>query len=346
VFKDISLDELFEFQNKGIQVVDVRSPSEHEDGKIPGSINIPVFDDEERAEVGTLYKQVGPDAAKNRGIEIISKKLPDFIRAFDAIAGEKIVYCWRGGMRSKIAATMIDLAGTKSFRLIGGYRTYRNWVVEKLASIDFQPKFYTLNGYTGIGKTKILSQLKEDGLPVIDLEGMANHRGSIFGHIGLKPHNQKTFDALLVHELIRHQYSPYVLIEGESQRIGKVLIPDFIMEKKNAGFQFYIEMPMEERVKHIMEDYEPWKFHDNCMEAFHIIKKRIHTPVAKEIEESLNARLYEKAVQLLLEYYYDPRYSYSINEYAKENTIIIQAKNIKDAVTKIKQALAKDYVLQ
>ncbi|WP_102029370.1 tRNA 2-selenouridine(34) synthase MnmH [Salirhabdus sp. Marseille-P4669] len=338
MFKDISLEELFTKQKNGVTVVDVRSPSEHKDAKIPWSINIPVFDDRERAEVGTLYKQAGPEAAKERGIEIISRKLPSFVKQCEAIKGEKVVYCWRGGMRSKIAATMIDLAGTTAHRLSGGFRTYRNWVVDTLNNMDFKPTFYVLNGFTGIGKTKILQQLKDEDYPVIDLEKMAQHRGSIFGQIGLEPNNQKTFDSLLVHELIRYQDAPFVLIEGESKRIGKVLLPDFLLQKKNEGIQLYIELPIEERVKQILEDYSPDEHREECLSAFQRIKKRIHTPIAKEIEEDLLNGSFDVAVRLLLEYYYDPRYKHSISQYADEKTIIIKARNKHEAVEKVKSA--------
>lgn len=342
MFKDITLAELRRKQKEeGVAVVDVRSPSEHEDAKIPGSINIPVFNDEERAEVGTLYKKVGPEAAKMRGIEIISQKLPNFIREFEKIKGEKIVYCWRGGMRSKIAATMIDLAGTDAYRLIGGFRTYRNWVTETLENMKVNPTFYVLNGYTGIGKTKILQHLKEEGYPVIDFEKMAQHRGSIFGHVGLKPNNQKAFDSLLVEELLKYKDEPFILVEGESKRIGKVVIPDEILKKKAEGIQLYLEMPIQERVKHIIEDYEPWNYKENCLEAFHIIKKHIHTPIAKEIEECLLQDDFHTAVELLLQYYYDPRYNHSIKHYANGDPIVIQAKNSNDAANQIKNLLAK-----
>ncbi len=333
VFQDISIDELLDLKSKGeITLIDVRSPSEYKDATIPGSLNIPLFNDEERAEVGTIYKQTSPQAAKERGLEIFSAKLPAFIKDFAQIEGKKAVFCWRGGMRSRTSATVLDLMGIKAYRLEGGYRTYRNWVVEKLNSFDLKPKVYVLNGNTGSGKTTILHRLRKKGYPAIDLEGMANHRGSIFGQMGLKPHNQKTFDALLFQDLERFQSSPYILIEGESKRIGKVLLPDFLVEKKEQGIQLFIDMPIEERITHILEDYQPWNHREECIEAFDRIKRRIHTPIAKQIEEDLEAENFRAAVGLLLEFYYDPLYERSANQYPEDLKVTLKVKNVDEAV--------------
>lgn len=339
MFHDIELDDLLALQQQEAHtIIDVRSPKEFNESTIPGSVNIPVFNTEERAEVGTIYKQNGPEAAKKRGLEIFSAKLPEFIEAFRKIDTPKTVFCWRGGMRSKTAATVLDLIGIRANRLNGGFRTYRQWVVnqlEKLEEEEFKPDLYVLNGYTGTGKTAILKQLAQKGYPVINLEGIANHRGSIFGHIGLEPNNQKEFESQLVQKLLHYQDVPFVFLEGESKRIGKVTIPKFFYEKKENSTQLFIDMPMEERIQNILDDYEPWNVPDAFMEAFQIIKKRIHTPIAKQIEEDLEAGRYASAVSLLLEYYYDPRYEHAVEQYPKENKIHIEVTNVEEAVWEI-----------
>ncbi|WEG14939.1 tRNA 2-selenouridine(34) synthase MnmH [Pullulanibacillus sp. KACC 23026] len=341
MFQDITMERLLELKDNGeMTVIDVRSPSEYKEATIPGSLNIPFFSDDERAEIGTLYKQVSKEAAKERGLEIVSKKLPSFVNEFSKIEGRKTVFCWRGGMRSRTTATVLDLMGIHVYRLTGGYRTYRNWVVEQLNNFEIHQKIYVLNGKTGSGKTKILHQLKKEGLPVLDLEGYANHRGSIFGQIGLEPHNQKTFDALLIQELFQHQNAPFLLFEGESKRIGKVLLPDFLVKKKEEGIQILIELPIEERIRHILEDYQPWEHKEMCLDAFLRIKKRIHTPIAKQIEEDLISENYASAVRLLLEFYYDPLYNYSTERYPDEQKITLKATNISEAAQLILDYLA------
>lgn len=338
MFQDITLDKLFTLENKQeLALIDVRSPSEYKDATIPGSYNIPLFTDEERAEVGTLYKQVSKEAAKERGLEIVSAKLPQFIQQFRQMdAEQKAVFCWRGGMRSRTTATVLDLMGIHAYRLQGGIRAYREWVVKTLEEIDFKPEAFVLNGYTGTGKTIILQRLEQEGHPILDLEGMANHRGSVFGQIGLEPHNQKTFDALLVEKVLRLQASPYVLLEAESKRIGKSVLPEFLLKKKEQGTQIFIDMPLEERVQNILEEYRPWEHHDQCLEAFRIIKKRIHTPIATQIDNDLQAGHYESAVSLMLDYYYDRRYEHAAEQYPDDRSVTIQVKNVDEAVQVIR----------
>ncbi|MTH54248.1 tRNA 2-selenouridine(34) synthase MnmH [Bacillus mangrovi] len=340
MFQDLQVDQLLEMQNeKKITAVDVRSPSEYREATIPGALNIPLFNDEERAEIGTIYKQVGVQAAKDRGLEIVSAKLPEFIKTFSAIPGHKAVFCWRGGMRSRTSATVLDLMGLKTFRLDGGVRAYRRWVVDKIETIDFQPDAYVLNGYTGSGKTWLLHRLKEQGYPVLDLEGMANHRGSIFGQIGLEPHNQKTFDSLLMKDTLPLQTSPFVVLEAESKRIGKAVLPEFIAKKKEQGTQLFLDIPRAERARFLVEDYKPWEHHDECMKAFNRIKTRIHTPAAAQIKASLQSGDYTEAVELLLEYYYDPRYEHTAQRYPEENRIMISVENAEDALGELVKVL-------
>lgn len=336
MFQDITLQDLFNKQNNEPHtVIDVRSPKEYHDATIPGSINIPVFTDDERSEVGTLYKQTGQEAAKERGLAIFSAKLPEFIAAFNQIETPKTVFCWRGGMRSKTAATVLDLMGIEVKRLTGGYRTYRQWVVGMLDNPEFKPDVLVLNGNTGSGKTALLKQLSQKGYPVLDLEGMASHRGSIFGQIGLQPSNQKKFDSLLVQEMLRYQDASFVLLEGESKRIGKVTIPEFLYNKKEQGLQLFIDLPVDERVRNILDDYQPWNSPDKFLEAFRLIKKRIHTPIAAEIDHDLQNGNYHNAVKQLLEYYYDPKYEHSAKQFPNGRKIHLQATDSNDALLQI-----------
>ncbi|WP_153731047.1 tRNA 2-selenouridine(34) synthase MnmH [Sporosarcina obsidiansis] len=329
--RDITLTEALDLQQRqSYTLVDVRSPKEYQEATIPGSLNIPIFNDEERAEVGTLYKQVGKQAAKDRGLEIFSQKLPSFIEAFKQIDTPITIFCWRGGMRSKTAVTVLDLMGIHANRISGGIHTYRQHVVQCLEE-PFIPQLIVLNGYTGSGKTRILHKLMEDGFPVIDLEGMAGHRGSIFGQIGVKPNNQKKFEILLAEKLVQYANERYVFIEGESKRIGHVHMPQAIYEKKEQSPQWIIQLPTEVRVEEIISEYEPWKRPAQFLEAFQHIQKRIHHPIAAQIKSDLETGQFAEAIEQLLIHYYDPQYEYSVARFAMSGEHVIQAKTVQEA---------------
>lgn len=340
MFQDIAIEDLTALREAGnLVTIDVRSPSEYADATIPGSLNIPLFNDEERAEIGTIYKQVSVQAAKERGLEIVSAKLPSFIKAFALIPGKKAVFCWRGGMRSRTSATVLDLMGIRTNRIEGGYRAYRQWVVSRLEEFELAPPAWVLHGNTGTGKTAILRKLHELSYPVLDIERLAGHRGSIFGNIGLKAHNQKTFDGLLVDELSRLGQAPYFLMEAESKRVGKVVLPDRLVAKKEEGKHIWLELPLEARVSHLLEDYQPWDHQEACLQSFRLIKARIHTPIAAEIEWALQHEEYRMAIELLLIHYYDQRYAHSDTSYDADNRTVIKAGSVDEAVAEIQQLL-------
>lgn len=340
MFQDIRIEDmLIRKKNGDLVAVDVRSPSEYRDGTVPGSLNIPLFNDEERAEIGTLYTRVSVQAAKDRGLEIASAKLPALVKEFQSIPGEKGVFCWRGGMRSRTVATVLSLMGIRVYRLEGGYREYRRWTTARLEQLSHRSwPAYVLQGLTGTGKTTILQALQTEGYPVADLEGMAGHRGSIFGAVGLPANNQKTFDALLVERLEALQQSPWIVLEAESRKIGKIEVPEFVMRSKEEGKTILLELPLTERAKHIVEEYQPQIHGEQLLKAYRIIKERIHTPIAKDIELKLLSGRYEEAVMLLLEYYYDPLYRHSDSLY-KEDPVVVKAETVAEALERVREVL-------
>lgn len=323
MFSDITIEELLDLRkHREITLIDVRSPQEYADFTIPGSLNIPLFDDQERKEVGTLYTQVSVQVAKDKGLELVSAKLPSFIKRFEALPGRRAVFCWRGGMRSRTTATVLSLMDIHVYRLTGGIRAYRRWVTETLPDLELRSEAIVLNGYTGTGKTEILQRLADKGQPVLELEALAGHRGSIFGHVGLAPNNQKTFESLLLEQALELQKHPHFWMEAESQRIGKVVLPEWLMAAKDRGRQFVIELPMEERVRNILQQYRPHENSVECRTSFERMRKHIHTPVAAAIDAGLREERYEEAIRLLLEYYYDPRYKHSLSNYGDRATVI------------------------
>ncbi|MBO8172748.1 MAG: tRNA 2-selenouridine(34) synthase MnmH [Bacillaceae bacterium] len=306
--------------------IDVRSPVEFEEATIPGAINIPLFSNEEREKLGIVYKQEGPEKAKWLAMEWVSPRIPQLmasIKKWQDQGHVPVIFCWRGGMRSKAVATFAGYAGLQVYRLHGGYRSFRQHVVKSLSAELAPARFIVLHGLTGIGKTQILHKLQEKNQPILDLEGMAHHRGSVFGEIGIhRPGNQKTFDGLLFHHLLRLKNQPYIFMEAESKRIGRVILPDFLLDKKKKGLHVLLTAPLSVRVERTYQEYvepyqdEPW-FEQRVAHAFKTIEKRLSPDVRKECEQCMIEKDYRRLIHLLFEHYYDPRYQHKFSEYSE-----------------------------
>jgi len=239
-------------------LVDLRSPGESKAASIPGAVNIPLFSDDERAAVGTVYRREGPPAAKKVGLALVSPKLPWLVETILSGAGtrEILLYCWRGGMRSNSLAAVMDAIGFPVRCLVGGYKAFRRLVVRGLAGTSLQVPVFVLNGLTGVGKTMVIRRLAGLGVPALDLEEMAGHRGSVFGGIGLgAPRTQKDFEALLFLELWKHRKARYLVVEGEGRRIGPVVLPDFLITNMQGGPRILLEANLEVRVARILAEY-------------------------------------------------------------------------------------------
>ncbi|MEK4146091.1 tRNA 2-selenouridine(34) synthase MnmH [Robertmurraya sp. FSL W8-0741] len=316
---DRTVEEFLNHQEIYIPV-DVRSPGEFQDSRIPNAINVPLFTDEERSEIGTLYKHEGQKAAKWRAMELVSPKLPSLleeIREIEKTNRKPLLYCWRGGMRSQSIAHFAMMSGLHIQRLEGGYRAYREYIVDRIPTM-LPKQAVVIYGLTGTGKTEILHRLKEFGYPVLDLEGYANHKGSVFGAIdGHQPYNQKMFDALLFEDLQCIANSPYFFMEGESKRIGHAVQPQELYEKKENGIHIRIVSDLQSRVERIYEQYveETDAFHARVEYALGRIIKRIKPEeIQKKIQHCLAEKNYREMIQLLIVHYYDPRYDNKINE--------------------------------
>ena len=274
--KQIAIEEL---NDKDDLYIDVRSPAEYAEYCLPNAMNIPLFTNEERVKVGTTYKQKSRDEAIELGLTIYAPKLEAFYKRLKDLQQEMpnrrmVVYCWRGGMRSKTVAGTVGLLGVRCCQLKGGIRSFRKVVQEGLASEAVKKREYLIvAGHTGSRKTEILHLLQERGYPVIDLEGLAGHRGSVFGHIGVSPNSQKQFEYLLLKRLKEIEDSTYVIIEGESKRLGRVVIPDFILKGKENGKRIELIYPFWSRVEYIYRTYQPHLHKEKIQEAIGKISK-------------------------------------------------------------------------
>ncbi|MEH7075362.1 tRNA 2-selenouridine(34) synthase MnmH [Neobacillus drentensis] len=323
--KEMIVEELFTIKNPII--IDIRSPIEFKDGAIPGAINVPLFTDEERQIIGTIYKQEGQAIAKWKAMEMVSPKIPVLLQTIKNYVSndtELIIHCWRGGMRSKAVVTFLEFAGIYAWRLEGGYKAYRHYILEQLPTM-LPKKAVVLHGLTGVGKTEVLKILKTRGYPILDLEEMAGHRGSIFGTIGLGDgHNQKTFDSLLFKGLQEISEAEYFLVEAESKRIGKAVQMEELMDKKMRGININLNTPIEQRVKHLVSEYvypykdEPWYIEQISGGIEKVLRRIKAIDTRNSLIKTLTDRNYPEMIRILLEDYYDPRYDHAKQEYEGE----------------------------
>lgn len=260
----LTVEEFLKLAKRNL-VFDVRSPSEYVHAHIPGAINIPLFEDEERKVVGTDYKQVSREAAIKTGLTYFGPKMRSMVEQVEACHKAArsegrvvLVHCWRGGMRSGAVAWLLDLYGFKVYTLDGGYKAYRNWALGKFAEpFDFK----VIGGYTGSGKTMVLQELGKNGETIIDLEGMAVHKGSAFGDIaGHKQPSQEMFENILALRLAeatqrQNELGGEIWIEDESQRIGLVNLPAPLWQAMRKAPVYFLEIPFEERLANIVDEY-------------------------------------------------------------------------------------------
>ncbi len=345
MFSELTFEELKD--RKDLVWIDVRSEGEFEESMIPGSFNVPLFNNEERAKIGTIYKQASPDRARWVGLEIASQKLPALVKAVIELTAGKtpVIYCWRGGMRSKTVATILDLMGISAIRLTGGYRGYRQYVTgsfESMKAADLPP-LIVIHGMTGVGKTTLLRLLAGEGEPVLDLEGLARHRGSVFGGIGLNPANQRQFDSLLYDELQSLRGKPYLLMEAESKRVGRVTVPDFLMDAKKTAINVELVAPISVRIMRTLDQYklaDDEAFHESVERAIIFIQKRFSPDLRQRVYEWLDARAYEPLIGALLEEYYDPRYEYARRDYERP-FLMVDATNLHEASAHLRNELLR-----
>ncbi|NLC10848.1 MAG: tRNA 2-selenouridine(34) synthase MnmH [Firmicutes bacterium] len=321
--------------------IDVRSPAEYEKEHIAGAINIPLFDNEERKRIGILYKHISKGEAQKEGLKIASSKLPALVQEIEkASSGRKaVLYCWRGGMRSKSISHILDLLNIPSYHLLGGYKAYRRYIYQALQNYKLNQKLVVLHGLTGVGKTRLLQMLKDDGQPVLDLESLAGHRGSVFGHIGLPPQtSQKNFDALLYQELQMLSPYPYWILEGEGKKIGNIFLPPFLVKSMLEGYHLLLEAPLEIRVSRLVEEYTPLTEKDKkkAFEALATLANRLGQKRIDIMKNYLRENKLEQFIAELCCYYYDQLY----HDSKKSKNLfhaVIDASCLDEAADKVKK---------
>jgi len=319
-------------------VIDVRSPSEYIAGHIPGAVNIPLFNDYERAAVGTKYKQEGRIPAILEGLRLsgtaMSEKLELAVK--EAKAGQLLVHCWRGGMRSESMAWLFSLGDIDTMVLEGGYKSYRHHLLE---SISENRKMIVLGGMTGSGKTHIIRFLEESGEQVIDLEGIAHHKGSAFGSLGQLPQpTTEQFANNLFTDWRKLNRDVRFWVEDESRNIGTVFIPDgFYLNMQNTPV-IALKMEVKTRLPRLMKEYSVYPA-ETLKASILKISKRLGGDKTKEAIDAVEKGDIAKAIEISL-CYYDKAYHYGLTRKNEKNIISVETDtdNVETNAMKILEA--------
>jgi tRNA 2-selenouridine synthase len=340
VLKKISVTKFLNLAET-IPVIDVRSPSEFTLGHIPGAINIPLFNDLERVSVGTKYKKEGRVPSIIEGLNktgpLLSSKLELALRS--ATEGKLLVHCWRGGMRSEAMAWLFSLGGIEAQVLEGGYKSFRQHI---LADIDVKRKMIILGGLTGSSKTHILKCIKQSGHLVIDLESLANHKGSAFGALG-QPQQPSTehFANILFHELKKVDNSIPFWVEDESRNIGSVFMPDGFYYNMQESPVIVILMDVKLRLPRLIEEYSKYPA-ETLKDSVTKISKRLGGNNTKDAINAIDSGDFAKAIEITL-YYYDKAYRFGLTKKHSQNIIYVDTDtdNIEINATKILESASK-----
>ncbi len=321
-------------------VIDVRSDAEYAHAHIPGASSIPLFNDEERAVVGTIYKQQSREDAIKKGLEFFGPKMKAMLLEAERLIQEKnpnnktvLVHCWRGGMRSAAVAWLLDLYGFKVYTLIGGYKAFRNWVLNELGK---HHPFQILGGNTGSGKTIVLQSLRNMNEAVVDLEGLAGHKGSAFGNIGLpKQPTQEMFENKLSIsiKIAKEKYpNKKIWLEDESQRIGTVNIPQNMWNHMRRCEIIFLDIPFAARLDYLVNTYGTLDW-NALRDAILRIQKRLGGLETKTAVAALEEKDFHGCFDVLLKYY-DKQYRKGLEnrEEPKPGITMVLAEGVNDTI--------------
>ncbi|MDB2388732.1 tRNA 2-selenouridine(34) synthase MnmH [Alphaproteobacteria bacterium] len=322
-------------------IIDVRSPLEYEEDHIIGSINCPVLYDQERIIVGTIYKKESTFRAKIIGSSLTARNIAKHIE--EKFINQKgswqpLIYCWRGGQRSKAFSLILSEVGWRTFQLEGGYKKYRNEVISFLNKVGSKLKIILISGKTGSAKTKILQNIKLQGGQILDLENLANHKGSLLGKIpDLKQPSQKLFESKLYHQIKQLDLRRNVYIEAESSKIGNIHIPKTLWAKMIVSPRIEIKADIELRSSFLLNDYKYMCENPELIKPIiYGLKNRLSKKLINDWMELITKKLWLDLTKSFLENHYDP--SYSSNTIKNDRKVIkkIQAKSFsKEEINKI-----------
>ena len=301
-------------------LLDVRSPGEYQSGHISGAINLPLFTDSERAIVGTLFKQASAEDAYLRGLEIAGIKMRQYVEKANELVPSKkaLLYCWRGGKRSESMGWLLKQTGFDIKVLQGGYKRFRNDLFDFFEKTSF--KFIVISGKTGSGKTEILKHLCEIGEQVIDLEAIANHKGSAFGALGMDDQpSTEQFENNLLHKLTALDTTKRVFIEDESKMIGTCHVPNMIHAHMKNYAQLTVELPYEVRVERLVHEYG--HFPKEILAAkFSILESKLGNLQMRTAIEEINSGNLANAVAIALQFY-DKAYQHHLSLHINKTTL-------------------------
>lgn len=307
----ITVEEALKKEN--IQFLDTRAPREYELDHLPRALNTPILSNEEHAIVGTLYKQVSQDKAIEQGTEYIAKNLPAIMKVVNKVPKDKelIIYCWRGGMRSKVIVAFLESLKYNVYQLKGGHKAFRKYVRERLENYDLKPEIIVLWGLTCVGKTDLLNKFPNS----IDIEGLANHNGSLYGAMGKKPYSQYKFDNLLLRKLDRLQKEKFIIIEGESRRIGDLMIPEFLYKRMLHGRHILVKRSFDKRAELCAEEYINKKNQEEAKKITASLQRVISNKNKELMLDLIDQGDYVEASKILLGKYYDPLYEHTLKRF-------------------------------
>lgn len=292
-------------------LIDVRTPLEFKEDHIPGAYNVPLLSNEERVEVGTIYKQIGPIEARRRGLELTCPRFHDMVALITSLSAGRaiVIYCWRGGLRSLSVATLVEMCGTPARQLTGGYKSFRTHVIDYFERCGFLSPLIVMHGMTGTGKTEFINGLDPLQWATIDLEGAACHRGSAFGALGLEQNfTQKYFETTLWNAFRQLPADRPIVLEGESQRIGKYSLPGNLYQKMAESCKVWCHASMETRISRLSAEYARPEYREEMLEALERIRKKLGGTRYAELKNSIEGWDVNAIARGLIEGYYDRMY--------------------------------------